>query len=122
MITRQTLHHIKKILKEDRYDVSAEANQVMHTLIDSNLQLLDQIDGGMDAKERERQIGLALVDLRTVVADLAETARDSMHPEYGDKALYVLDMVGQMLKAKGAAWTRKWDYYTPRIEEEFDSA
>lgn len=119
MITREKLHYLKKLLREDRYDVSAEASQVLHTLVDSNLEALTLLDGGMDAKERERQISLALADLRDEVERLSAIAQDSMHPEWGARTLFTLDMVNQMVNAKGVAWRRKWDWYTPRIAEEF---
>lgn len=133
MITRETLHHIKKILKEDRYDASAEARQVLHTLVDSNLETLTLLDGGMDAKERERQISLALADLRDAL-DLVKLCHDRQRsPLRQDvicssvgadqalaRAVYTLDLVDQMVKAKGVAWSRKWDWYQPRIVEEFE--
>ncbi len=53
---------------------------------------------------------LALADLTATVEKLAETATDSTHPEYGQKALYTLDLIQQMLKAKGPAWTREWEW------------
>lgn len=132
MITRETLHHIKKILKEDRYDASAEARQVLHTLVESNLEVLTLLDGGMDAKERERQISLALEDLRDAL-DLVRLCHDRQrNPLRPDvvlpsvmadqalaKAVFTLDMINQMVKAKGVAWSRKWEWYTPRIAEEF---
>lgn len=134
MITRETLHRTKKQVKDPKFGFSPGQQEVVHTLIDSNLQLLDLLDGGMDAKERERQIGLALVDLQgalELVKLCHDRQRSPLRPDVvlpsvgADRALarakYTLDLIAQMVKAKGPAWQRKWDWYQPRIAEEFDS-
>lgn len=131
MIGRDKLRYIKKLLREDRYDVSAEASQVLHALVDSNLEVLDQLEGGKstqeqraELKERERQVRLALADLRSVL----HRAHTSVEVNWVNKDLvladlakgrFLLDMIEEMLKAKGPAWHREWNWYQPRIAEEF---
>jgi hypothetical protein len=57
--------------------------------------------------ERERQVGIALAQLR-----------DAIGPEPSE-ARYIVDAIMDMLKAKGPAWKREWAWYAPRVDEEF---
>lgn len=129
MMSRQKLHEIKTGLRDGI--VYPELAQLLHSLVDSNLEALDALEGGKtvqqhrgELQERERQIRLALKDLRAAI-----TLNDGHnHSSYDcsfdinrvGKAVFTLDMVEQMLKATGTKWRREWAWYQPRIEEEFD--
>lgn len=121
MISREKLHWLKKQAKDPiTLGLTPAQRQIVYSLVDSNLEALDLLDGGMDAKERERQISLALADVRATldgVEDAGTTPLDCWNRIA--KARFVLDMVEQLVKAKGTAWMRKWDWYQPRIAEEF---
>jgi hypothetical protein len=116
MMSRQKLRELKKAARRKTAGMELPI-QTMHALIDSNLEALDALEGGKstqeqraELQERERQLMLALADIR-----------ERIGPN-GSRALYAVDAAMEMLRAKGPAWHRKWDWYTPRIAEEFDEA
>jgi hypothetical protein len=115
MISRDKLNQIKAQLRRDGHTYGHKALQLLHTLVDHGIEAVDLLDGGVDAVERERQIRLGLEDLYQALLHARLTAPSRQV----DKAIYTLDMVRQMLKAKGADWKRGWDWYRPRIDEEF---
>jgi hypothetical protein len=67
---------------------------------------------------RERQVRLALADLRDVLTLSPRSPRPQVDVA---RAQLILDLVDEMLKAKGPAWHREWAWYQPRVDEEFDS-
>ena len=103
-------------------------------VIDHGLGALTEMAGGQSVldrqnllKVREQQVHLALVDLRKLLATTKARVANAM-PRDGMKevdpgltrAIFTLDMIKEMIKAKGPAWYREWSFYTPRIAEEFD--
>jgi len=134
MMKRQRLQQIKAQLRQGMDWSDPEENtQLLHALVDHGLEALTELEGGpsvvrqrAELADRERQVRLALADLLGVIETgrvqaVAESTAGSvrMVPHF-DKARFVLEMVEQMLRAKGPAWHRQWDWYTPRIAEEFD--
>lgn len=131
-MSRDRLRQIKASTKREGFEPSA---QLVHSLIDHGLQVLDELEGGQSTieqraalKERERQVRLALVDLRVQLAEIqvnipvdVEPAIIEGQPLVDDlsKSIFTLDMVDQMLKAKGPQWHREWNWYRGRIDEEF---
>jgi hypothetical protein len=116
-ITRQRVVEEKRVARKMDYHPTT---QTVHMLCDSLLELLDTVDGGQDQRdweqeraELDKQVRLALADLRVEVQHLAD---DSLHRR--TKAMYTLDMIDEMLSAK-LRNRKKWDWYQPRIEEEF---
>jgi hypothetical protein len=131
MMTRDKLLALKKAARRKTAGMELPI-ATMHALIDSNLEALDQLEGGKTTQERraelterERQVGLALKDLREILTSQSLTdigGADWMCREAeqaAKKAVYILDMINDMLKATGPKWHREWSWYTPRIEEEF---
>jgi len=124
MMERQTLQMIKKQLKTGTPPSISQTMQLLHSLTDHGLEALDELEGGKtvqehraELQERERQIRLALKDLREILTLSPRSPRPRVDVQ---KALFTLDMVEQMLKATGTKWRREWAWYQPRIEEEFD--
>jgi hypothetical protein len=135
MMSREKLLALKKAARRKTAGMELPI-ATMHALLDSNLEALDQLEGGKTTQElraelteRERQVGLALKDLRT---ELSEAERLAIHdlPSFCKadedegvraihKSLHTVDMINEMLKATGPKWQREWSWYTPRIEEEF---
>lgn len=121
MMTRDTLHRMKAALKKrGQGDMALDDYQALHALINSNLEALDELEGGASAvekrrelAERERQLRLALADgLRVVKAHPPLTLDEQ-------KVAFILDCAIEMLEAKGPAWKRAWAWYAPRVDEEF---
>lgn len=120
MISRAKLLKIKKILKEDHYDIT-DPTAVMHSLVDHGLECLDKIDGGAEQRDWAAERAVSDKQVRLALADIKAVLRPADSSDMGlsaDRALYILDCIDQMLKAK-LAWAREWSYYQPRIDEEF---
>lgn len=122
MMSREKLLTLRKKVKAGE---ALDRDQTL-AILDHGIQAYVEMQGGESAvlrrrelAERERQVSIALAQLREVVGRLAETATDSMHPEWGQEALYTVDAILDMLQAKGPTWKREWSWYQPRIEEEF---
>jgi hypothetical protein len=129
---RAKVQEVKRVARKMDYHPTT---QTIHALADTCLELMDKVDGGVDQKaiergyqERERQLKLALVDIRVEVATIQENIPGDLEPAVVEgepllrdlsKVTYMLDLAQQMLRAKGPTWTREWAYYTPRIAEEF---
>ena len=118
MIHQTKLHALKKAVGK-----FTPTDQLVHSLIDSNLEAWEQLEGGKDTqtqraelKERERQVGIALAQLREVIHPLLDAGPD---PDPASKALYIVDQIMDMLRARGPKWKREWSWYAPLIEEEF---
>jgi len=125
VIGREKLQLIKRLLKEDRYDVSAEVNQTMHSLVDHGLECLDKIDGGAEQRDwvaeravADKQIRLALDDLKKVLSAPLRTMNRDAGDDACDRGRYISDCIDQMLRAK-TVWAREWAHYQPKIAEEF---
>lgn len=133
---RDKLRQLKSRLRQgcDWSDPN-ETSQLMHSLIDSHLEVLDQLEGGQstqeqraDLKERERQVKLALTDLRIMVCEIQDNVPGDLVPAVVEgepllhdlsKAVFTIDLIDEMLRAKGPKWKNEWQWYAPRIEEEF---
>lgn len=125
-IKRETLNVLKANVRHKDF---GEGEQVIYTLIDACLQLLDTVEGGPDIQaqraalaDRDRQVRLALKDIQDTLAKAWPPGTFSGPPQTVTavlKAKFTVDLAIEMVKAKGPAWTRAWDWYTPRIEEEF---
>lgn len=105
-------------------------------LIDANLQVLDELEGGASTVElraalveRERQVRLGLADLFAAlgraqaavgkIIDSDDAAQDAALREL-ERARFIGELIGEMLDAKKApAWHREWSWYAPRVAEEF---
>jgi hypothetical protein len=127
MMGRQRLLELKKAARRKTSGMELGI-QEMHALIDHGLECLDKIDGGQTAAERDKQLGLALADLRGVLHEILDNVPVDLKPAVADaepllrdiqKGVYTLDCIEEMLKAKGPQWKRQWADYVPRIEEEF---
>lgn len=124
---RETLHRLRAEAKRSGFEPST---QVLYALIDANLAVLDELEGGASVQEqraalaeRERQVRLALVDLREVLGRAGLAAKFERQEDAVDeisRATLVCELIVEMLRAKGAAWGREWSWYQPRIAEEFD--
>lgn len=104
-------------------------------VIDHGIQALVEIAGGQsildkrnELKTREAEVAKALVDLRVQIAEIQVNIPVDVEPAVVEgqvlvddlsKAIYTVDAITEMLKAKGPAWKREWSWYRPRIEEEF---
>jgi hypothetical protein len=115
MMGRDKLLALRKRVKAGEV---LERDQVL-AIIDHGVASWVEMEGGASAvlrrrelAERERQIALALSDVR---AELTDTALG------GDahKALYMVDCAIKMLSAKGPTWKREWSWYKPSVDEEF---
>lgn len=120
-MTRQKLYEIKSAAKKAPFTPTP---QMIHSLVDSHLEAYDKIDGGhgfqLDQHKVRHEVREAFKDLRPAVEQLAHTATDSMHPEYGPYAVYIVDLIEEMLSEKRRPeFHQVWDYYRPRIDEEF---
>jgi len=134
---RQTLQTIKKQLKTGTPPSISQTMQLLHSLTDSNLEALNQLEGGdwavkkrVELIQREVQIRLALADLRVQIATIQDNIPADVEPAVVEgqpliddlgKVIFTMDMIDLMLKAKGPQWNREWKYYQPRIEEEFET-
>lgn len=136
MMSRDKLRQIKSRLRQgiDWSDPN-ETSQLCHSLVDSNLEALGELEGGQstqeqraDLAERERQVKLALVDVRVQVGEILDNVPADLRPAVVEgqelvidlqKLLYTVDLIEEMLKAKGPKWKNEWQWYAPRIEEEF---
>jgi hypothetical protein len=121
LMRRDTLQSLKRNMHKMDF---RPQDQQFHALVDHGLAALDALEGGRDTierkselKERERQVSLALADLKAELENVG-TMPTEERPDV-EKALYMLDLVDQMLRAKGTRWHREWAWYQPRIEEEF---
>jgi hypothetical protein len=110
MMSRDKLLTLRKRVKAGE---ALDRDQAL-AVIDHGVQAYVEMEGGASAverrrelAERERQIGLALAELRETIG-----------PE-PSKALYTVDSILDMLKAKGPSWKREWSWYRPAIDEEF---
>ena len=115
MMSRDKLRQLKSAARRKTAGMELSI-ETMHALIDHGLEALDAMEGGQSVqeqraqlKERERQIMLALADVREAIGPGPS------------RALYTVDAIMTMLKAKGPKWTREWSHYRPRIEEEFSA-
>ena len=127
MMSRQKLQELKKTVRKMDFEPNL---QTIHALIDHGLQALTELEGGPSVQaqraelaERERQLGLAVADLRSVLMVVETDLRHRHEPdllECAGRALFMTALMREMLRAKGPAWHRQWDWYTPRIAEEFD--
>lgn len=116
MISREKLQLIKRLLRGDSYDVSAEVHQTMHSLVDHGLECLDRIDGGAEQRDWAAERAVSDKQVLLALADLEKTMdEDGASP----RTRYTLECVKQMLKAK-TAWAREWSHYQPKIAEEFE--
>lgn len=126
MMSRDKLRQVKSAARKMDFHPTT---QLIHTLVDHGLEVLDELEGGRstqelraELKERERQVGLALDDLHV-------WAREAYAATYRDGNLRTVDtvakvrvgieLVKQMITAKGPKWRREWSWYTPRVSEEF---
>jgi hypothetical protein len=128
MMGRDKLLALRKRVKAGEV---LERDQVL-AIIDHGVASWVEMLGGESAvarraelAERERQIKLALTDLRTELetfnASLVELVGTAL-VEGGysvEKPLYILDCIIKMLSAKGPTWKREWAWYRPSVDEEF---
>jgi hypothetical protein len=119
MMSRQTLQTLRNRVKAGE---PLDRDQTL-AVLDHGIAAYVEMEGGESAlrrraelAERERQVRLALADLREVLTP----SRRAPRPRVDDaRARFILDLVDEMLKAKGPAWKREWSFYQPRIDEEF---
>jgi hypothetical protein len=123
MMSRDKLLQLKKAARRKTAGMELPI-QTMHALIDSNLEVLNQLEGGKSTQElraeltwREQQIREGLDYLRTVATPHPDDYWQSIDPV---KANFTIDMLCEMLRAKGPKWHRDWKAYRLRIAEEFD--
>lgn len=117
MIGREKLAALKKAARRKTAGMELPI-ETMHALIDSNLEALEIIDGGTTLANRNKEMRLGLAELRSEVEKLAQTATDSMHPEFGPRALFILDLVAGMLTTDYRRYGT-WADIRPQIDEEF---
>ena len=115
MMKRQTLQLLKKQARAEDYRPDRPTT---HALIDHGLEALDVIDGGKTVTDRNKEIRAGLAELRQEVQKLANTAQDSLHPEYGERTLYMLDLVAGMLTTDYRRYS-SWADVRQQIDEEF---
>lgn len=120
MMSRDTLFGIRARVKAGE----ALGREQTLSLIDHGIQALVEMAGGQSVAEqraavveRERQVRLALDDLREALRPSARSPRGGVDVE---RARLILDLIGEMLKAKGPLWHREWSFYQPRVDEEFE--
>lgn len=128
MITRQKLYEVRARMKKEQPGFNEGAREVVLMLVDQCLLLDDAVNGGQPqrdwAAERaaaDRQVRLALDDLRAVIQPLRDIQEGALVDEterVAHKADYTAGCIDQMLRAK-TAWAREWAHYQPKIEEEF---
>jgi hypothetical protein len=132
-VSREKLQGLKRQAREAGFVPSV---QVVHMLVDHGLAVLDELEGGKSTveqraalKERERQLGLGLTDLRVLISEIVCAVPVDVYPAVVEgqplvddlaRAVFTVDMMSEMLKARGPAWHREWSWYQPRIAEEFD--
>lgn len=126
-IKRETIMAHRRVVNKMDYRPTAET---VRMLCDGALELLDELEGGPgvqalreEQRERERQVALALEDLNVWAREAYEATYSDGNLQTIDKVAKVrvgIELVREMLKAKGPKWRREWSWYTPRIEEEFD--
>jgi hypothetical protein len=119
MMSRDKLLTLRKRVKAGE---TLDRDQAL-AVIDHGVAAYVEMQGGASAverrrelAERERQVRLALADLREVLRPSARSPRPRVDV---DRAKLILDLVDEMLAAKGPAWKREWSWYQPRIDEEF---
>lgn len=133
MMKRETLLAWRKRARDSLQYASTRAE--MLALCDHGLEALEQLAGGPsvlaqreELTERERQLKLALKDLRAGLNAVLDNIPADLEPAVVQGAPLIRDLqrtvltvelMEEMLKAKGPAWRRQWDWYTPRLEEEF---
>jgi hypothetical protein len=130
MMTRDKVLLLRKQVKAGEFLTRDQAL----ALCDHAVAALVEIEGGAavmdkraELKERERQVGLALASLREVIGEGEQfchrnsTTGCAQAIEHFAKARYTVDVIFDMLKAKGPTWKREWAWYAPRVTEEFGS-
>jgi hypothetical protein len=117
MISREKLHAWRNQLKAGEL-LGVTDKQAMQALIDSNLKAWDELEGGKSTQElraelvwREQQLQLGLKDLRDALSRPGISVT---------RARLTVDMLHELVKAKGPRWFRDWKSYQERIAEEFD--
>ena len=110
-IKRETIMNHRRVVNKMDYVPTAET---IRMLCDGALDLLDKVDGGQAQRdweqeryELDKQVQLALFDMRTAL--LVHDVK---------KALYITECIQEMVHAK-LRNRRRWEWYQPRIEEEF---
>lgn len=136
MLSRDKLFQFRSRVKKGD-DLLTRDQQL--AVIDHGIEALVEMAGGASVseqrnqlKERERQLGLALADIREDIGRVfdppdwchcppgLECAPSAEEKEKRSlKAIYMVDAAFEMLKAKSPQWQREWSWYTPRIDEEF---
>ena len=101
---------------------------MIHALIDSNLQLLDLIDGGTTAANRTAEVRKGLGDVRAVLNEILDNVPADLEPAVINgsplitdvsKALFMLDIISRDMLSSAYRRYPAWDDQKPRIEEEF---
>jgi hypothetical protein len=119
MMSRDKLLTLRKRVKAGEI---LDRDQML-AVLDHGVQAYVEMEGGASAvekrrelAERERQVGIALAQLREELGPnrCSPTGRVDI-----ERARYTLDAIMEMLKAKGPAWRREWSWYAPAVEEEF---
>jgi hypothetical protein len=123
-MNRDTLLRTKRDL---RRGVPLSPEQA-HAILDEALAASkDYTEERAALKERERQLGIALAQLREVIGEGEQfchrnsTTGCAQAVEHFAKARYTVDAILDMLKAKGPKWMCEWNWYRGRVEEEFSA-
>jgi hypothetical protein len=125
-IKRETILSHRRVVNKPDY---VPTREVVRMLCDGALELLDQVDGGQDQRnweqeryELDKQVQLALFDMRTTLlaGDVDDPTSDiKLRAAIAiQKALYLTECIQEMVHSK-LRNRRKWEWYRPRIEEEF---
>jgi hypothetical protein len=115
MIRRETVLAEKRVVNKMDYHPT---RQTVNMLCDGLLEALDAIDGGQGQRDWEQERREVEKQTQLALADLRATLHIPMDTLSVNKAAYTLACIDEMLSAK-LRNRRKWDWYQPRIEEEF---
>jgi hypothetical protein len=119
MMSRDKLLTLRKRVKAGD---ALDRDQTL-AVIDHGVAAYVEMQGGASAVERRRELAERERQVRLALADLREVLRPRLmrHQVDLDRARLIVDLIDEMLAAKGPAWKREWSWYQPRIDEEFET-
>jgi len=122
MIKRETLQTIKKQLKTDTPPSISQTMQLLHSLVDSNLEALELIDGGTTLANRNTEARNGLGELREVLLNAARAVSLAHQDEAQyqlDRASFILGLIDRQMLTTDYRRYSSWADIRPQITEEF---
>lgn len=120
-INRQKLTEMKRVAR--KMDFRPDT-QLVHALIDSNLDLLDQIEGGASVQQKEQALRERENSVKDALLDLQEILRPdgydhSLNEGYANKVRFTVELILKMLRSGKTKDFQSWKDWRVVIDEEF---